>query len=195
VTERPQQVVEPGYMQLSGTSFAAPVVAGTAADLLAEHPGWTPDQVKGALMVSAGPTSATGRALGVGAVDASAATAAATPPNPNAALDKFVTADPLGGPTPVFDAESWGSAVQGNASWGSESWGSESWGSAYWNAESWGSSYWSSAVWSSASAGSESWGSESWGSESWGSESWGSNAATDDYLPTGGYWVDPPGGR
>ena len=40
-------------MQLSGTSFAAPVVSGAAAYLLALHPDWTPDQVKGALMLAA----------------------------------------------------------------------------------------------------------------------------------------------
>ena len=38
-------------MQLSGTSFSAPVVAGAAAQILAGHPSSTPDQVKGALMV------------------------------------------------------------------------------------------------------------------------------------------------
>ena len=53
--ERPERIVEPGYMQLSGTSFASPVVAGTAANLLAAHPEWTPDQVKGALMLTAEP--------------------------------------------------------------------------------------------------------------------------------------------
>ena len=47
-------VVAPGYMQLSGTSFAAPVVAGAAAQILAKPSGASrPDQVKGALMVSA----------------------------------------------------------------------------------------------------------------------------------------------
>src|SRR5262249_33462022 len=33
-SEHPERVVEPGYMWMSGTSFAAPVVAGAAADLL-----------------------------------------------------------------------------------------------------------------------------------------------------------------
>jgi serine protease AprX len=37
------------YIQTSGTSMAAPMIAGLAADLLQVHPRWTPDQVKGDL--------------------------------------------------------------------------------------------------------------------------------------------------
>ena len=44
----PERVVAPGYMWMSGTSFASPMVAGAAAQMLARHPDWTPDQVKGA---------------------------------------------------------------------------------------------------------------------------------------------------
>jgi serine protease AprX len=63
-----------GYMMLSGTSFAAPVVAAAAAMLLAQHPLWTPDQVKAALMITATPQSGvTGGALGVGDVNVAAA--------------------------------------------------------------------------------------------------------------------------
>src|SRR5262249_12064726 len=53
--EYPDDVVEPGYLRLSGTSFAAPIAAGAAAQILARHPEWTPDQVKGALMQTTRP--------------------------------------------------------------------------------------------------------------------------------------------
>jgi serine protease AprX len=41
------------YIQTSGTSMAAPAIAGLAADLLQVHPRWTPAQVKGALTTTA----------------------------------------------------------------------------------------------------------------------------------------------
>jgi serine protease AprX len=41
------------YIQTSGTSMAAPMIAGLVADLLQIHPRWTPAQVKGVLTSSA----------------------------------------------------------------------------------------------------------------------------------------------
>ena len=172
--ERPDRIVAPGRMQLSGTSFAAPLVAGIAADLLAAHPTWTPDQVKGALMLTAvGTTAATPHALGVGEVDAGAARDLADPPNPNAALEEFLIDDPAGGPTQVFDAASWGTTVEANASWGTASWGTASWGTASWGTASWGTTYWSSA---------------SWGTASWGTSAQAVDNAADDLHGGGGYW-------
>ena len=90
---RPDHVTAPGYMQLSGTSFAAPVVAAAAATLMAQHPSWTPDQVKGALMVTSTPEpKAPKGSLGVGEINIAAARGRVkNPPNPNAGLNKYLT--------------------------------------------------------------------------------------------------------
>jgi serine protease AprX len=182
--DRPDRIVEPGYLQLSGTSFAAPVVAGSAAAILGEHPGWNPDQIKGALMLTAKPLpAATFRSVGVGTVSAADAAAVADPPNPNVALNEFLITDPAGGSTPVFDTDRWTQAVQNDAAWGSVAWGSAAWGSAAWGSAAWGSVAWGSAAW-----GSVAWGSVAWGSVAWGSVAWGSTAG-DDVRPEGAYRV------
>lgn len=200
-TSRASSMVAPGYIELSGTSFATPIVSGAAAYILALHPTWTPDQVKGALMLTATaePSAAPG-SVGVGLVDASAAGAVSSPPNPNLALDKFVGADPNGGSIPVFNSSAWQQAALNDPAWDAASWGSASWGSASWGSASWGSASWGSASWGSASWGSASWGSASWGSStlaqslasaSWGSASWGSTAgaaaATADTIAEPGH--------
>jgi serine protease AprX len=171
--ERPYALVK-GGMQLSGTSFSAPVVSGIAADLIGIHPDWTPDQVKGALMRAATVLSkAAPRSAGVGEVNIQKALSDTTPPpNPNAALDQFLLPDPNGGPYPTFDSANWPKAAKDNASWNSASWNSASWNSASWN----------SASWNSAS-----WNSDSFTSASWNSASWLKVLATDDAAnETGG---------
>jgi serine protease AprX len=174
VTERPASVVAPGYIQLSGTSFATPIVSGVAAEILARHPNFTPDQVKGALMLTTRPVDgALGSSEGVGEVTANKAAQADSPPNPDAGLDQFVKSDPTTGAS-VFDAASWNSTALANASWNSVSWNSASWNSASWNSASWNSVSWNSASWNSAS-----WNSASWNSASWNSASWNSTSQED----------------
>jgi serine protease AprX len=172
-TEHPERLTALGYMWMSGTSFSAPVVSGAAALVLAAHPGWTPDQVKGALMVAARPTAA-GAALGVGEVDAKAAFDVVSPPNPNLALGQFVVSDGSGGK--VFDSASWASTAQANASWNSASWNSASWSSASWNTASWANASWAAASWASASWSSASWAAASWAAASWNAASWAAAA-------------------
>src|SRR6266511_1001237 len=186
-TERPDRVVAPGLMQLSGTSLAAPIVAGTAADLLALHPDWSADQVKGALMVSAAPLpNAVPGSSGTGEIDAAAALVIADPPNPNAALEQFVVPDSNGGPSTI-DTDAWAAAAAADPSWASSYWGSAYWGSAYW-----GSAYWGSAYWGSTAAGTAYWGSTYLAAAYWGSSYWGSTldvaaGATDPPSPDA-YW-------
>jgi serine protease AprX len=173
-SEFEERGVGTGYMWMSGTSFAAPVVSGLAANILARNPSWTPNQVKGALMLTAGQPSGyqPGGALGVGIVNGPAAATSPGFANPNEALYQFVQTDPQTG-YPVFDAANWEQTAAGNASWASASWSSASWSSASWSSASWSSASWASASWASAS-----WASASWASASWASASWANNANT-----------------
>ncbi len=201
-------MVAPGYLQMSGTSFAAPVVAGAAAYLLAKNPGWTPDQVKGALMLAAKPApSAAAFSLGVGEVDAARAADVVNPPNPNRALNEFVVttlaADPVTGAASwakLFDSASWARYAESDASWAKASWADASWSSASWAKASWEDASWARSSWESASWGKlsdsdASWSSTSvpgasWAKLSFSDASWASNAE-EDTTSLGGYWMTP----
>ena len=169
----PDRVTEPGYMWMSGTSFAAPVVSAAAAYVLAEHPTWTPDQVKGALMVSAAdPAGYSGNgAMGVGEVQAAAAAATDGTANPNLGLDRFASVDPTTGLN-TFDSDTWATTAQNDPTWNAMSWASMSWASASWSSMSWASMSWASMSWASMS-----WASMSWASMSWASQTFASAAS------------------
>jgi serine protease AprX len=146
-TTVPDRVVTPGYMWMSGTSFAAPVVSAEAAQILARHPGFTPDQVKGAIMLSSNYLpNVNNFSDGVGEVDGGVAASMSSAPNPNEGLYQFVSGDPLSGKK-VFDAASWATFLSSGASWAQASWGEASWGEASWNAASWGEASWNAASW------------------------------------------------
>jgi serine protease AprX len=145
----PDRILAPGYVWMSGTSFSTPVVSAAAAQILARHPEFTPDQVKGALMLSANYLpSASQNAGGVGEIDAGVASMFDSPPNPNEGLYRFVKADPLLGRN-TFDAASWASYVKSGASWAQASWAEASWAEASWNVASWAEASWAEASWSS----------------------------------------------
>jgi len=156
------------YMTLSGTSLAAPIVSGIAADLLALNPKLSPDCVKGALMLGARSLRRVhSLAAGVGEVYAPGAAAAKRPPNPNLALDSFLVADPSG-PGLVFDDEAWLEAAQASPVWDAVSW-SDGWAGAAWSVVSWSDVSWSDVSWSDVS----------WSDVSWSDVSW-SDLLTDD---------------
>lgn len=143
-------MVGTGLLKLSGTSFAAPVVSGMAAQILARRPSWTPDQVKGAIMAS-------GRRMpdasileqGRGEVNLVRALALPNPVDPNQSLNRFVVAE-SGGSGRVFDADAWYTEMKSNASWDSAAWQDAAWSSAAWQDAAWGSAAWSDAAWQSA---------------------------------------------
>ena len=122
-----------------------------AALIVAKHPGWTPDKVKGALMqtsryIPEEPRLKQGR----GEVNAVRAVSISHPPNPNLSLNQYVVADPAGGSIPVFDAAAWANAAWNNTTWDDAAWNSAAWSSANFDAAAWSSAAWSDAAWNSA---------------------------------------------
>jgi len=119
----PTCVIGGAYFQLSGTSLAAPIVAGIAADLLAAHPRWTPAMVKGAIVNTA--TSVPGGESEVNAMGAYWAG------GPELASDQGLTPNDLIDPgtnSIDYDAASWSAASWSTAadplaaSWSAASW-------------------------------------------------------------------------
>jgi serine protease AprX len=181
--ERPDKVTAPGYIQLSGTSFAAPVVAGAAAQILGKHPEFTPDQVKGALMYSAKPIEdAAPGSVGVGGIQMGKAALALSPPNPNKALDRFLVNDLLGGDVPTFDSVSWYDTAKSSVSWDSVSWSDVSWADVSWNDVSWADVSWSDVSWADVS-----WADVSWADVSWNDTSYEDAAEGDTSGDPNGY--------
>jgi serine protease AprX len=191
-SERADRVVSPGYMQLSGTSFAAPVVAGAAASMLALHPSWTPDQVKGAIMLTAKPVpEAVPLSLGVGELNAGkAAQKVSNPPNPNKALNQFLVSA-SDGAGKVFDAASWADYARTNASWADASWADASWADASWSTASWADASWAEASWADGAFTAASWADASWADASWADVSHEDAAEGDPSGPDNGYVLDP----
>jgi serine protease AprX len=140
----PGRVVAPGYLWMSGTSFSSPAVAGAAAQLLALHPSWTPDQVKGALMMGATALSQSG--TGIGELNLPAANAIADPTNPNAALEAFVGTDPSTG-LQVFDESAWANAASTSTNWVATNWVATNWVATNWVATNWVATNWVATNW------------------------------------------------
>ena len=116
-------VIAPGYGMMSGTSFAAPQVAGAVALALQEHADWTPDQVKWALMQTArSVTGATSGALDIAAL----VRFAGTPALANVGV----------APAPLQP----GSIITGtptSSSWNTSGWNTSGWNTSGWNSYTW----------------------------------------------------------
>ena len=185
-SERADKLVAPGYIELSGTSFAAPVVAGAAAQILAKHPTFTPDQVKGALMLSAYPLPAAAKdSVGVGELRIGRAWRVDTPPNPNRSLNAFVK-PVLDDTVPAFDSVSWLDTAQASVSWDSVSWADVSWADAAWNVVSWADVSWADVSWADVS-----WADVSWADVSWTDSSYEDAAEGDAAGPASAYELTP----
>jgi serine protease AprX len=170
---RPDKVTAPGYMRLSGTSFAAPVVSAAAAPK--QNPSWTPDQVKGALMVSATSEPIANRAVGVGDLNIGSARWVSNPPNPNAGLDHYLTTATDG--TTVFNTSAWRAAALASPTWDTAAWSDAAWSDAAWSSVAWSDAAWADAAWSTAAWGTAAWSDAAWADAAWSDAAWADGSA------------------
>ena len=173
LSEFPNNVYSPGYLQLSGTSFAAPVVSGAVAQLLARHPTLTPADVNAGLMLGSQRTpAATPGSLGLGELNAGRADSllGRRLPDPNAALNQFVVHKR--GAIPYFNGDAWSQAVLSDPNWDTATWEAK-WGTSGTAEDKW---------WTSGSEAAKWWTSSSWEAK------WWTSAATEDKWWTSGSW-------
>ncbi len=158
-TTKPERVLSPGRMWMSGTSFSAGVVAGAAAQLLARHPDWSPDQVKGALMLKANALVGQAWKGGVGEIDVAGSAALSSPPNPNSNLYAFVigTAGER-----RFDGAAWSTYVAANPTWTTSTWAESTWAESTWAESTWAESTWAESTWAEST-----WAESTWAESSW----------------------------
>jgi serine protease AprX len=121
-------IVGSGLAFMSGTSFAAPQVAGAAAVLLEQHPRWTPDQVKWVLTRTTRPVAGSA----AGTLDLRrAARFRGRPDSANRALH------PAGGLR---------RAVPDGGDYAADTWTANTWTANTWTANTWTANTWTSAA-------------------------------------------------
>ena len=175
-TTAPDRIMAPGYMWMSGTSLAAPIISGAAAQVLAAHPAWTPDQVKGALLKTS--TRLPLVSLfggGVGEVNAAAAAGLVAGANPHTKLDSFITTDATG--KQVFDGASWANTVQSTPNWSATDWSATDWSATDWSATDWSATDWSASAnvagtLSATTSTATDWSATDWSATDWSASLW-----------------------
>ncbi len=135
--EHPANRINSNYFRMSGTSMAAPVVAGAAAMLIASNPNLTPDQVKYHLKATAvrNPSQWPGYdpvRAGMGYLDIYAAIHSSATESANTGIRPSALLSTGGEPI------DWGDVAWNSVAWNSVAWNSVAWNSVAWNSDYWG---------------------------------------------------------
>lgn len=173
----------------SGTSFSAAITSGAAALVLADHPSYTPDQLKAVLLGNTDPGPVGSPFVdGHGVLNADAAATSAPMGLAQSLVSELLTLpgetvslSPLGNLLDTWNASLWSGAQWSQQQGGSTSaaWNGSGWTSAAWNGWTWTSAAWNSGGWSSAAWNGWTWSGAAWDGSSWEGSAWSSCAWND----------------
>lgn len=196
--EFPNAVYGGRFLRGSGTSQAAAIVSGVAADLLSVRPNLTPDQVKTILTSSTAKISSSNpNFVGAGLVQLAPAVSA---PIPTYGTQTFVPSvgtgsleqaradnhvalngSTLTGEQDIF-GQRWQSAVIASAeesctAWlggvfNGSTWSGSTWSGSTWSGSTWSGSTWSGSTWSGSTWSGSTWSGSTWSGSTWSGSTW-----------------------
>ncbi len=134
--EHPEAVINQNYIQMSGTSMAAPMVSGTIALMLEANPGLTPNDIKSILLATT--ISYKDMTDTAGVIDARKAVEIAKDTKKFLEIKKYENSWPLS----YYMLDSGESIDWTKASWTKASWTKASWTKASWTKASWTKASW-----------------------------------------------------
>src|SRR4051794_29742221 len=196
----PNAVLNGRFLRGSGTSQAAAVVSGAAADILSVNPSLSPDQVKWALTEAADKIrDKNPNFVGKGLVDIPGALAKApaarnTPQkvhdrktDPKHAVpgslelargDSHIQLNDvtLTGEQDIFgnawNADAMNAAEQAGTAWDGGNFNGATWSGATWSSATWSGATWSGATWSGATWSGATWSGATWSGATWSGATW-----------------------
>jgi serine protease AprX len=181
------------YFRMSGTSMAAPMVAGVAAQMLYIHPEYSPDEIKYFMMhdpqaqiSSNGQSGGYLHAYEYGDEQSDYGfenqdnmphmllRQTAFQVMKRAAVLAYYANEMCGVPVEQCDMSSvnWASVNWASVNWASVNWASVNWASVNWASVNWASVNWASVNWASVNWASVNWASVNWASVNWASNTW-----------------------
>jgi serine protease AprX len=190
------------FFRGSGTSQAAAMVAGAAADVLSAHPSYTPDRVKRSLMKTAVDIGAPNQLQGAGLIDVAAAVNVSVSKDyaqlylPACGLGSLEAArgsshvtigttaltgeqdifgDPWNAPSMALAEErglAWSGGTYNGATWTGNTWTSASLTGITWSGITWSGITWSGITWSGVTWSGITWSGITWSGITWSGDSW-----------------------